>query len=205
MMTALASAFSASGQGQPQGRFGQALALAPVELDTRLAVSLQRLHRPLIQVSQLGFIGQAEVNDRDLFFQLRRDAQHRREQNHGAMALLQGLGQVAQLTHDLMILEEGVKVAQNDQRRGVVFHDAVERHEWITFGRVLATAGLVDEALRTRPGNHLLARLGFIGQLLDFGQRAFLFRCHHVQQRIAGTNVNIEFLAHRILVLAHVF
>ena len=121
--------------------------LAAIELDARLAIGLQGLHRACVQVAQFGLVGQAEVNDGDFLFQFRRDAQHRREQNQGAMTLLQRLGQVAQLAHHLMAFEVRVKVAQNDQRRRVVLHDAVERHQRVTFRRILAAIGLVDEAL----------------------------------------------------------
>ena len=110
----------------------------------------------------------------------------------------QAEGDLAQPAHDVGILEEGVKVAQHPEAGLVVLEDRLEQRQGVALGAVLAVGqGRVDEADRAAPEQDALALFGGKGD--DFVDRAAFLGRHQPDERVAGTDIEVEelFYGHR--------
>jgi hypothetical protein len=113
----LGEAFSASWRVSPSA------ALTSCSPSSRLRFTVIRpaLRRtPTMSRKQLGQLGERwerDVEDGDLLLQLDRQLEHRGEDQHRGVAALQGLPELAEGADQTAVVEPGMEVLEDDQRR----------------------------------------------------------------------------------------
>ena len=184
------------GERQPEGRGDELLGLLAGELHRRAAGLAE--HRDDLPEERQQVVGGGErhVEDRDLLLQLRRDDQRGREEQHGGVGRLEGVGQVAQRPHHRRVGRGrgGSPSAPPARARPAAPPPGAPRPARVTpsgGGRVAGAAEPAEARVTVQPSRALPWRCG---QVAEQRLEPLLLAGHQVDQRVAGPHQRVELL-----------
>ena len=184
------------GEGEALGGLDEGVGVAAVDVDGGAVVLAQHLHDLGQELAQVLEGGQGDVEDRHVLLELGGDAEARGQEHEGGVGRLQVVRQLAHPAHHDGIVQEGVEVLEDHERRIGELLDGGERLHRVlgaVDGRDVARALDLAQALGGRPEVEGLAVV--LGQVLEDDVQALLFPRGQVHQRVARPHERVE-LAH---------